>query len=249
MQISVQLYSVRDALAADPAGTLQRLAEAGYTTVEPFDLLGHAEMLERLLPQNGLSAASVHAGIVMAEDPERVFDAAARLGIRSVIEPVTDRTIWTDPARIRQVTERLNALAPLAQRHGVRIGYHNHDPEARTLEDGRTGLEHLVDDLDPAVVLEVDTYWAAVAGADPAALLATLGDRVRLIHLKDGPLDGTTMEQTILGRGEIDVPAVLAACDTVEVGVIEFDDFAGDVVQAVCDSRPVLLDLLEAGRR
>lgn len=248
MQISVQLYTVRDALAADPAGTLARLAEAGYTTVEPFDLLGHADMLETALPAAGLQAASTHAALVAENDPEAVFAAAARLGITTVIEPVSDREIWTDPERIRQVAERLNALAPLAARHGVRIGYHNHDAECRPLADGRTGLEHLAESLDPAVVLEVDTYWAAVAGADPAALLRTLGERVIAVHLKDGPLSGGTEDQVILGQGEVDVPAILDAASGVELGVIEFDDHRGDVLQAVCDSRPVLLQILEDAR-
>ena len=37
--LSVQLYSVRDAVAADLPGSLARLAEIGLTRVEPFDLV------------------------------------------------------------------------------------------------------------------------------------------------------------------------------------------------------------------
>ena len=35
-QLSVQLYTVREALSADMAGTLRRLAEIDFTQVEPF---------------------------------------------------------------------------------------------------------------------------------------------------------------------------------------------------------------------
>jgi sugar phosphate isomerase/epimerase len=54
--------------------------------------------------------------------------------------------------------------------------------------DGRTALEYFANLLDPAVVLEVDTYWVAVGGQGPVDILTELGDRVKFIHIKDGPL-------------------------------------------------------------
>ena len=32
------------------------------------------------------------------------------------------------------------------------------------MPDGRTALEHFADEVGPEVVLELDTYWAAVGG-------------------------------------------------------------------------------------
>ena len=61
MDISVQLYSVRQHLADDPSATLARLAEMGFTQVEPFGLMDHADMLRDQLPINGLTAPSSHA--------------------------------------------------------------------------------------------------------------------------------------------------------------------------------------------
>ena len=52
----------------------------------------------------------------------------------------------------------------------MRLGYHNHDFELSSLIGGRPALEVLADELDPGVLLEVDTYWAAVGGQDVPGL-------------------------------------------------------------------------------
>ncbi|BCT74732.1 hypothetical protein SCMU_05740 [Sinomonas cyclohexanicum] len=89
----------------------------------------------------------------------------------------------------------------------------------------------------------MDTYWAAVGGEDVPALLARLGDRVRFIHIKDGPLTLEPKDQVAVGAGKMPVWDVLRAAGSVEVGVVELDDFAGEMFDAVTDS----LAYLEAG--
>lgn len=244
MQISVQLYSVRDSFSADPAGTLRRLAEIGFTAVEPYRLLENAQILRTLLAENGLAAPSAHASLMTEEDPARVFAAAADLGVRTVVEPRWDAEKWTDERDIERTAERLGELASIAAEHGVRVGYHNHDVEARPVFDGRCGLEVLADHLDPRVVLELDTFWSAVGGTDPAALLDRLGQRVQLVHLKDGPLQGEVKSQLSLGEGDMDLPSILAAAPWLEIGAIEFDDHDGDIFDAVGRSFTTLVELL-----
>ena len=58
--LSVQLYSIRDAVAADLPGALARLAAIGFTRVEPFDL-SDPERLRDALAGAGLTAPSAHA--------------------------------------------------------------------------------------------------------------------------------------------------------------------------------------------
>jgi len=85
--LSVQLYSVRDAFAADPAGTLRRLAAIGFTQVEPYGVVENAEALRSGLPANGLTAPTAHARLIGTDQPA-VFAAAAELGIGLVIDPL-----------------------------------------------------------------------------------------------------------------------------------------------------------------
>jgi|SRR3954468_13040633 len=226
-RLSVQLYSIREALNADRNGSLARLAEIGFTLVEPFDLVSDPEGLRAALDANGLRAPSAHAR--MAEDAERVFDAAATVGVETVIQPVSDRERWTTPDGVAAVAEELDRAAERAAAVGLRVGYHNHQFELTNSVDGRPALERFAELIAPNVVLELDTYWAAVGGADVPALLARLGDRVRLVHLKDGPIDEDKVAQLPLGEGAMAVPELLAAARAAELGVLEFDDYAGDM--------------------
>ena len=235
-ELSVQLYSVRDAFAADAPGTLARLADAGLRQVEPFGLVERAAVLERTLPASGLAAPTTHQQIGGVADLAEVFEIAVRLGIGTVIEPYVDPARWTSAAGVEEVAAELSEAAVRAAAYGVRLGYHNHWFELETLLDGRHALEAFADAVDPSVVLEVDTLWAAVGGADVPALLGRLGDRVRALHLKDGPIVKDPDAQVALGDGAMPVAAVLAAATAVEVPVLEFDGYAGDVFEGIARS-------------
>ena len=50
-ELSVQLYTVREALAQDFDGTLGKIAGFGFTQVEPFALLKFADELRNGLPK------------------------------------------------------------------------------------------------------------------------------------------------------------------------------------------------------
>ncbi len=243
MSYSVQLYSVRTALTEDAAGTLDRLAAIGFTQVEPFDFAARVDVLEPALAHAGLTAPSGHAGLV-AGDREQVFDAAERLGIGTVIEPFVGPDNWQDHDSVARTAEALNGAAEAAGKRGLRVGYHNHHFELESTIDGTTALEHFATLLDPAVVLEVDTYWAATGGADPVALLGRLGDRVRFIHIKDGPATLDTKAQVPAGEGTLPIWDIIDAAAGLEVGIVEFDDYDGDLFDGLARS----LAFLERGR-
>ena len=86
-------------------------------------------------------------------------------------------------------------------------------------------------------MLQLDTYWAAVGGEDVPALLGRLGDRVRLLHLKDGPVDEDTKAQVPLGAGAMPVAAIVEAAAAAELAVLEFDDYAGDLFDGLAAGR------------
>jgi len=68
---------------------------------------------------------------------------------------------------------------------GLRLAYHPHGYEFRP-EAGGTAFDVLLKESNSkTVVFEVDTFWAEVAGQNCAQLIARLGSRVRLLHLKD----------------------------------------------------------------
>jgi sugar phosphate isomerase/epimerase len=241
--LSVQLYSVRDALSADPLAALQRLKDLGFNQVELFGFVDRADEYASLLEQVGLTAPSGHVNL-LGEDADAAFAAARRLGLDTAIVPWVDPERWTSRAEVEGVADALNELVGPAEDAGLRIGYHNHWFEFADL-GGTTALEVFADRLDPAVVLELDTYWTAVAGVDPVALLGRLGERVRALHVKDGPATRDTSQQQPAGQGTLDVPAILAAAPDA-LRVVEFDDYAGDVFEGIKASVDYLVSNGEA---
>jgi sugar phosphate isomerase/epimerase len=132
------------------------------------------------------------------------------------------------------VAAELNGMAARLADEGLRLGYHNHDHELAPLPDGTPALEALAAQLDPVVLLEVDTYWAAVAGQDVPALLGRLGERVGYLHVKDGPVTRDD-PMTAVGTGRMPVAEILAAAPAAW-HVVELDRCATDMMTAVGDS-------------
>ena len=251
LSLSLQLYTVREALDADFAGTMQRVADIGFTRVEPYDFLARADALAAGFAATGLTAPSAHFRFLdetsrNGADLAEVFSTAAKLGIPTVIDPFVDPAKWLSVGDIHRTADALNAAALVAAEHGVRIGYHNHWFELESVIDGDTGLEILASGLDPAVILELDTYWAAAGGQDVVALLGRLGDRVRFLHIKDGPIESDPLTQLAVGSGKMPVWDIIAAAKSLEVGVVELDAFAGDMFEAVTASYQYLTGAVTA---
>ena len=237
-ELSVQLYTVREALTADADATLERLAGLGFRQVEPFGMLDHAEQLRAGLSRHGLLAPTTHQRLI-GENYDAVFGTARDLGIGTVIEPYADPERWQSESGVIELAEALSEAAAEGAGYGVQVGYHNHHFELESTFGGRHALEVFADHLAPEVVLEVDTYWAYAGGADVPALLRRLGRRVTALHVKDG--DGTldTSTQVAVGSGRLPVREILAAAPDA-LRVVELDDTAGDVFEAIEASRAFL---------
>jgi sugar phosphate isomerase/epimerase len=232
----VQLYTVREALQDDLQGTLNKLAEAGYTQVEPFAFTDFPGLGEALAAA-GLAAPTTHVHFLGQSDEKiaSIFDAARELGIQTVIDPHVPDERWTTAEAVDETAARLNHAAKIAAEHDVRVGYHNHAHEFVNKIDGQNALEYFVGKLDPEVVIELDTYWVAVGGEDPVAVLKRLGDRVVALHVKDGPATRDTKDQVAVGSGSLPVREIIEAAPNA-LRVVELDDSRDNRFTAVIDS-------------
>ncbi len=226
--ISIQLYTLRDALEADRDGTLAAVAAMGVDAVEPFGI-EHFDWLPEALAKVGLRASSAHASLV--ENPEKVLAAAKTLGVTTVFQPgPRPRDAFETREGIETFAAELNACVDMFAAEGISIGFHNHDWEftAPTV-DGQIAYDYFVSLLDPRTVLELDTYWVAAGGVDPVSVFDTYGDRITHIHVKDGPIEGGhSVSNVVLGTGAMDIPRILEASPD-RTWVLEFD-IASDAV-------------------
>ena len=231
-RISIQLYTVRDALAADLEGTLAALAAIGYRRVEHAGFAGRtAAQFKAALDAAGLWASSGHVTIPQPFDEAawRASLADARLlGSRYVVQPffginfgtgevVRDRATWAAFAR------DLNRAGRMAREAGLRLGYHNHNWEFFTLtgDPSRTAYDVLIEETDPRYVhFEMDLFWVVRGARDPVDLLRRLDGRVRQYHVKDMNQAGTFEDP---GRGLIDFARIFRT-QQVDEYIVERDD-------------------------
>ncbi|MGJ5893865.1 sugar phosphate isomerase/epimerase family protein [Streptomyces niveiscabiei] len=233
-EVSLQLYTLRSLLEEDLEGTLGRVAGIGYTTVEPYGFVHRAERISEALSAHGLSAPTAHAPL-LSDDRSTVYAAARRLGVGTLVVPMVAPERWRTREGIEGLAADLNRVAVEAADHGFTVGYHNHHFELELRQDGTHVLEILADCLADEVVLEVDTYWAAVGGADVPALLGRLGDRVAALHIKDGDRTLNTKAQVAVGDGVLPVEEILAAAPDA-LRIVELDDYDGDILDPVARS-------------
>lgn len=221
--VAAQLWSLHQEASHDLLGVLEKVAALGYPAVETISLYGHRPaVVRRRLRELGLVLCSAHAPFPAGEQAAGILDAYEELG--------TDTLVWSlepaefeSPGAIERGAARVNEAAANAAERGMRIAYHNHFAEFRNVFGGRSAYEVLLDALDPAVLIELDTYWAHTGGADPAAVAASLGQRLESVHLKDGPARGMDDHMVPFGEGVVDVAAAARANPAVRWHIVEMD--------------------------
>lgn len=134
---------------------------------------------------------------------------AAEVGAKVILLPVGQPdSLSPEQARDNLVTV-LQACVPEAEKAGVVYGVENVGQAlARTAQD-LIGIASRVG--SPACQVYYDVGNATGQGADPAAEMRLLGQRVAMIHVKDLRRSEGRRELAIIGQGMVDFPAVAAA--------------------------------------
>jgi sugar phosphate isomerase/epimerase len=226
--IGVQLYTVRDLAAHDFAGTVKRVAELGYKHVElaGYGNLKKVSEVKEALADAGLKAVSGHWGIdVLEKDVQRIMDEAQLLEVQQVVVPSLPEARRKDAEGWKAAARALDAIGSYFHGVGVELAYHNHSFEFQKFDGGKNGLEILFENTTPHLLkAEIDVYWVRHAGEDPVAYIEKLGERVRLLHLKD-MASGAEKKFAPVGSGILDFKAILAAAKKqgVRWGIVEQD--------------------------
>ncbi|MCL5998843.1 MAG: sugar phosphate isomerase/epimerase [Chloroflexi bacterium] len=238
--ISVQLYSVREEAKNDFVGVLKKIAAMGYVGVEPAGLHGMAPKdLRKALDDLGLQVSSIHGPIPAPENVNEIVDTAGALGYKLHVAGYGPDQFATESGTLK-AADAFQRAAELLKPHGLRFGFHNHWWEFDKKFNGKTPYQILLERA-PDAFSELDTYWCAVGGDDPARMLRELGKRVPLLHIKDGPLD-RNLPMTAIGEGKMDWKSVIGAADeqTTQWLIVELDRCATDMLEAVRKSAQYL---------
>lgn len=188
-KIGLQLYTVREALEKDPAAALQKVAAAGYEYVELSSRLGlSASALRELLQEAGLKPLAAHISLLDLDTLEEELDYYSEAGFSTIVGGL-DFFPYGVPGKLLRRCDDYNRAGALCRERGMTFCYHNHFQEFQRL-CGIPMAEWMLENTDPELVtFELDAYWAARAGADPAAFMRKYLNRMQFLHLKDYPED------------------------------------------------------------
>lgn len=216
--IGLQLYTVRDAMGADPVAALAKVAQIGYTSVEGATYTGSEQFygmdskkFAQLLKDYGLIMPSSHYRLgedgkdvkgTILNDWSKAVDDAAAVGVKYMV------CAWLSPAErgkldhYKKIGADLNTAGEICKKAGIQLCYHNHDFEF-IQEDGKFPYETLLANTDKDLVkMEMDLYWVTKANQDPIALINEHPGRFPLWHIKD--MDKTPKHMfTEVGNGVI----------------------------------------------
>lgn len=199
-EIGLQLYTVRDAMTADPKGTLKRLAEMGYTDME---CAGYAEGKFYGMPLSEFKMVLSDLGLTMKsghtltgnhkKDQTRTminnWDAAcedfANVGMNYIVLAYLFDFERKSIDDYKKIIDLLNTSGEIAKKHGLTMAYHNHDFEFMTLEN-QVPYDLMLAQTDASIVkYELDLYWVRKAEKDAVAYFQKNPGRFPLWHVKD----------------------------------------------------------------
>lgn len=211
-QMGLELYTVRDLIAKDYPGTLEKVAQIGYKEIEPAEGYNHMspKAFRQMIDRFGLRMPSTHSGITAGDDAEveKGLEGFQIMGIqytsldeprparRSVRRPPTPAqraqfVAGMERARtiddVKREAALYNRYGKLAQKFGIKILRHNHTMEFQPCRGSElTPYDILLAETDPEyVVMQMDIGWATVAGQNPIGLFHKHPGRFVLWHVKD----------------------------------------------------------------
>ncbi len=260
MKTAVQLYSVRDDMAADFAGTLKKVGAMGYEGVEFAGLYGHsAEEVKAMCADAGVTPISAHVPLTeLMNNLEEVLDMYAAIGCKYVVIPHMSTDYLPGHKDWDTLQEIVNRAGAAARARGMILCYHNHNFEFERV-GGEWAMDLMYKAFSPDVLqTEIDTCWVNVAGLNPAEYVRQYKGRAPIVHLKDfhqeghitgklfdligvdddAPAQGTNDSFGFrpVGYGCQDIPAILAAA--AEAGAawvaVEQDHPSGDNTPMEC---------------
>ena len=211
-RVGLQLYTLRNEMSQDFAGTLARVAELGFREMEFAGYMGNsASAVRSMLDNNGLTSPAAHIQLqALRDDLEGEIETAQTLGQKYIVVPIL-------PANERSIddyhrhAEALNRAGEACQQAGLKMGYHNHSFEFDIVR-GQRPYDILLEETDPDLVaMELDLFWITNAGIDPLEYIIKYPGRFAMLHVKDMDPHG---RMTDVGRGTINFPEIFSRVDT-----------------------------------
>ncbi len=226
------------------------LGLASYTTRE-YSLEETLTMAKRLNLQK-IAVKSMHLPLESSEEVirnvlEKVESAGLSLYGAGVIYMKTAAEVenvfrYAKAAKLELIIGVPNHdLLPLVEKKvkeiNIKLAIHNHGPGDEVYPTPEVVYEK-IKSLDPRIGLCIDIGHVQRLGLDPAANITKYADRLLDVHLKDVDRAEAEGESVELGRGVIDIPAVIRALQAINysgVMALEYEKDGHDVLPGLSE--------------
>ncbi|WP_118194844.1 sugar phosphate isomerase/epimerase family protein [Albibacterium indicum] len=249
--IGLQLFTLREIIEKDVRGVLQKVAEIGYSDIEPFGFTSQNGFwgfspteFKQVLTDLGLKSSSGHYGFdeFLRTDEKTdlmaIIEAAKTIGNEYVTLPWLSDDLHANTDMYKHVADKMNQIGEICKELGLKFAYHNHDFEFEQLEDGGKGYDIFLTECDPKLVdFELDLYWIIRTGNDPIALFDAHPGRFTMWHVKD--IDKANSElNTEIGSGSIDFQPIYDAREKsgLKHMFVEQENFSIDAFESIKQS-------------
>lgn len=248
--IGLQLYTLRDETSKDLEGTLKKISETGYNTLEAASYQNglfygmEPKEFNKLVHSYGMKVTSSHLTFNTDELPETLA-AHRAAGIDYLVWPWIGQEERQSIEQYKKLANKFNTIGKVCKENGLHFGYHNHAFEF-DIVDGEIPYSILLEHTDPDhVFMQLDLYWIIYAGQDPLEWFKKYPGRFQQWHVKDMK-DGKEKKMTEVGTGIIDFKKIFE--HSTQAGMksffVEQDTIEGDVYESIQTSYSNLKTML-----
>lgn len=193
--VGLQLYTIRDAMAADVIGSLQKVSDMGYKYVELADysngkFYGYAPLeFKKIVNDMDMEIMSSHTSVeaagITTESAKKMADDHAELGVKYCVQPWVEEVDRNIESYKRMIAD-WNEVGRIMKGVGIQFGYHNHNFEFMNIDGVVPYYDIFMPEMDADLItMELDMYWATKAGQDPVEMFEKYPGRFQLFHFKD----------------------------------------------------------------
>lgn len=200
--IALQLYSLRDDIQKDYAGTIKKAGKMGYTAVEAAGY-GNGKFYGKTpeefkadIEAAGMKVLSSHTKKSLSEKELATKDFSESLkwwdeailahktaGMKYIVMPSMDM-----PKTLKDLQtycEYYNEIGKRCKENGMSFGYHNHAFEFQKVE-GKLMYDYMLENTNPEFVFfQMDVYWVVRGQQSPVDYFNKYKGRFELLHIKD----------------------------------------------------------------
>ncbi len=241
--IAVQMYTLRHLTqtAEGIENCFRRLSEMGWKAVQ-MSAWGDVpdQQVRDLADRYGLLIPATHIGYdKLIHDTDAVIAQHKVFGAPYVGLGMMPGKFMGSVEGYEAFVDSIEPAAKAIRDAGLKFIYHNHNCEFERFGD-RTGMDILMERTDPDwFQFEMDTYWVAAGGGDPAEWIQKLNGRMDVVHFKDmvynvqgGEYRATPANAIFaaIGEGNLNWKRIIPACAEIRAKwmIVEQDECTRD---------------------